>query len=95
MFSIRVCCGFKIQPQQYQRSLMLTNLAITIFAVVFYAVLGKSEFADIQRISILTFGLPILWYVFFLFLHIRNQFNLLAQCILAVFWRSPDLLWLF
>ena len=75
----------KIQPQQYQRSLMLTNLAITIFAVVFYAVLGKSEFADIQRISILTFGLPILWYVFFLFLHIRNQFNLLAQCILAVF----------
>ncbi|MDV2470077.1 DUF2157 domain-containing protein [Acinetobacter chinensis] len=75
----------KIQPQQYQRSLMLCNLVITVFSVGFYAFLGKSEFSDIQLIPMFTFGLPILWCVLFLFLHIQNQFNLLAQGILAVF----------
>ncbi len=75
----------KIQPQQYQRSLMLSNLAMTIFSVGFYAYLGKSEFDDIQTIPILVFGLPTLWCIFFICLHIQNQFNLLAQGILAVF----------
>ncbi|AXY59438.1 DUF2157 domain-containing protein [Acinetobacter sp. WCHAc010052] len=75
----------KIQPQQYQRSLMLCNLVITVFSVGFYAFLGKSEFADIQLIPAFTFGLPILWCVLFLILHIQNQFNFLAQCVLAIF----------
>ena len=75
----------KIQPQQYQRSLMLSNLAMTIFVVGFYAFLGKSEFADIHPIPVLTYGLPIVWCVCFIFLHIHNQFNLLAQGVLAVF----------
>ncbi|RZG77264.1 DUF2157 domain-containing protein [Acinetobacter sp. WCHAc060025] len=75
----------KIQPQQYQRSLMLSNLAMTIFVVGFYAFLGKSEFVDIHPIPVLTYGLPIVWCVCFIFLHIHNQFNLLAQGVLAVF----------
>ncbi|AYO53533.1 DUF2157 domain-containing protein [Acinetobacter wuhouensis] len=75
----------KIQPQQYQRSLMLSNLAMTIFFVGFYAFLGESEFADIHPIPVLTYGLPIVWCVCFIFLHIQNQFNLLAQGVLAVF----------
>ncbi|RZG44998.1 DUF2157 domain-containing protein [Acinetobacter wuhouensis] len=75
----------KIQPQQYQRSLMLSNLAMTIFFVGFYAFLGKSELGDIHPIPVLTYGLPIVWCVCFIFLHIQNQFNLLAQGVLAVF----------
>lgn len=75
----------KIQPQQYQRSLMLSNLAMTIFFVGFYVFLGKSELGDIHPIPLLTYGLPIVWCVCFIFLHIHNQFNLLAQGVLAVF----------
>ncbi|RZG86178.1 DUF4401 domain-containing protein [Acinetobacter sp. WCHAc060033] len=75
----------KIQPQQYQRSLMLSNLAMTIFVVGFYAFLGKSELGDIHPIPVFTYGLPIVWCVCFIFLHIHNQFNLLAQGVLAVF----------
>lgn len=74
-----------IQPQQYQRSLMLSNLAMTIFSVGFYVYLGKSEFDDIQTIPVLVLGLPTLWCVFFICLHIQNQFNHLAKGILAVF----------
>ncbi|AXQ21520.1 DUF2157 domain-containing protein [Acinetobacter wuhouensis] len=75
----------KIQPQQYQRSLMLSNLVITVFSVGFYVFLGKSELGDIHPIPLLTYGLPIVWCVCFIFLHIHNQFNLLAQGVLAVF----------
>lgn len=75
----------KVQPQQYQRSLMLSSLAMTIFFVGLHAFLGKSELGDIHPIPVLTFGLPILWSVLFICLHIQNQFNLLAQGILAVF----------
>lgn len=75
----------QVQPKQYQRSLMLTNLGIITYSVVFYSLLSRNELNEIQRMPVLTFGLPILWYVLFICLHIKNQFDLLAQFTLAVF----------
>ncbi len=75
----------QVQPKQYQRSLMLTNLGIITYSVVFYTLLSRNELNEIQRMPVLTFGLPILWYVLFICLHIKNQFDLLAQFMLAVF----------
>ena len=51
----------------------------------FYTLFGKYELAKIEHIPILAFGLPILWFVLFVFLHIQKQFHLFAHFILTAF----------
>ncbi len=84
-----------IQPTEYQRSLLLSALGIILFSMGFYTLFGKYELAKIEHIPILAFGLPILWFVLFVFLHIQNQFHLFAHFILTAFAIGLILLWLF
>ncbi|MEQ1093153.1 DUF2157 domain-containing protein [Acinetobacter johnsonii] len=74
-----------IQPTEYQRSLLLSALGIILFSLGFYTFFGKYELAKIEHIPILAFGLPILWFVLFVFLHIQKQFHLFAHFILTAF----------
>ena len=74
-----------IQPTEYQRSLLLAALGIILFSMGFYTLFGKYELAKIEHIPILAFGLPILWFVLFVFLHIQKQFHLFAHFILTAF----------
>ncbi|WP_010113156.1 DUF2157 domain-containing protein [Acinetobacter sp. P8-3-8] len=74
-----------IQPKEYQRSLLLAVLVIILHSMGIYTLLGKYELAKIEHIAILTYGLPILWFILFVFLHIQKQFHLFANIILAFF----------
>ncbi len=64
---------------------LLAALGIILFSMGFYTLFGKYELAKIEHIPILAFGLPILWFVLFVFLHIQNQFHLFAHFILICF----------
>ena len=74
-----------IQPTEYQRSLLLAILGITLFYMGFYTLFGKYELAKIGHLPILAFGLPVLWYAIFVFVHIQKQFHVFALCILTTF----------
>lgn len=74
-----------IKPNEYQRSLLLAVLVMILFSTGLYTLFGKYELARVEYIPLLVFGLPILWFIVFMFLHIQNQFNVLAKLILATF----------
>ena len=74
-----------IKPDEYQRSLLLAVLVIILFSMGLHTLFGKYELARIEYIPILVFGLPILWLILFIFLHIQKQVNLFGQLILIVF----------
>ena len=63
-----------IQPTEYQRSLLLSALGIILFSMGFYTLFGKYELAKIEHIPILAFGLPILWFVLFVFYIFKSSF---------------------
>ena len=73
-----------VQPQEYQRSLILSVLFIIVFSMGFYTLFGKYELSRIESIPVLVFGLPILWFILFYFLRIQNQFNLIVTLILTI-----------
>ncbi|MEG0482554.1 MAG: DUF4401 domain-containing protein [Acinetobacter sp.] len=74
-----------IQPNEYQRSLLLAVLVMTLYSAGLYTLFGKYELAKVEHIPTLAFGLPSLWFILFLFLHIQKQVNLFTQLILIVF----------
>ena len=85
LFFVLVLCISKIMPSQYQRSVLLAILMIILYSVFFEFVVSNFIGLAVQHHSVLFYGLPVIWFTFFVCLFLLKQLNIYALIILTAF----------
>lgn len=85
LFFVLVLYISKIMPSQYQRSVLLAILMIILYSVFFEFIISNFAGVAVQYHSILFYGLPAIWFTFFVCLFLLKQLNIYALIILTAF----------